>query len=166
MDWTPGTIATLTLLWGEGILATDIGCRLGCSKSCVIGKAHRLHLPGRPSPIRRGLGTQTKPKPPGAPKIAKQVKVKTPTKQSYNSPQPGPTIADQRRAYFQSIGTNGHTCTAMLGEPKTPEFKPCTEPALINRAFCLEHAVAYLVPVRPLLKRAGGPADPGRIEQG
>jgi len=30
----------------------EIGRHLGVSKNAVVGKAHRLDLPGRPSPIR------------------------------------------------------------------------------------------------------------------
>ena len=31
----------------------EIGRRMGISKNAVVGKAHRLNLPARPSPIRR-----------------------------------------------------------------------------------------------------------------
>ena len=53
MSWTPELIATLTTLWSDGLPTTEIGRRLGMSKNAVIGKAHRLGLSGRPSPIRR-----------------------------------------------------------------------------------------------------------------
>ena len=53
MSWTPELIASLESLWNEGLATTEIGRRLGMSKNAVIGKAHRLGLSGRPSPIRR-----------------------------------------------------------------------------------------------------------------
>ena len=53
MSWTPELIASLENLWNDGLTTTEIGRRLGMSKNAVIGKAHRLGLSGRPSPIRR-----------------------------------------------------------------------------------------------------------------
>ncbi len=53
MSWTPEVVESLRSLWAEGLTTTEIGRRLGMSKNAVIGKAHRLGLNGRPSPIRR-----------------------------------------------------------------------------------------------------------------
>src|SRR3546814_5339732 len=53
MSWTPELVSSLQSLWNEGLPTTEIGRRLGMSKNAVIGKAHRLGLSGRPSPIRR-----------------------------------------------------------------------------------------------------------------
>lgn len=45
-------------LWGAGTPTLEIGRRLGVTKSAVIGKARRLGLPCRPSPVgRKGRGT-------------------------------------------------------------------------------------------------------------
>lgn len=55
--WTNELIERLKVLWAEGILTREIGDRLGTTKSAIIGKAHRLLLPTRDSPI--------KPRPPG-----------------------------------------------------------------------------------------------------
>ena len=55
MIWTDEKIALLGTLWGEGRPASEIALILGddLSRNAVIGKAHRLGLSGRPSPIRR-----------------------------------------------------------------------------------------------------------------
>ena len=51
--WTSDRVARLTRLWGSGmsarLIAEDLGC--GISRDAVIGKAHRLRLAGRLSPI-------------------------------------------------------------------------------------------------------------------
>ena len=39
--------------WMRGETAADIAAALGISRNAVIGKAHRLGLPARPSPIKR-----------------------------------------------------------------------------------------------------------------
>jgi GcrA cell cycle regulator len=51
--WTDDRIAKLKKLWAEGLTTGEIGKRLGVSKNAVVGKAHRLGLKSRPSPIRR-----------------------------------------------------------------------------------------------------------------
>lgn len=61
-EWTPDVIQRLRTLWAEGISTAEIGNRLGFSKNAVVGKVHRLKLPGRPSPIRREHGIPQQPK--------------------------------------------------------------------------------------------------------
>ncbi|MCQ4161483.1 GcrA family cell cycle regulator, partial [Roseomonas sp. GC11] len=53
MEWTAEAIEALRALWAEGHSTAEIGRRMGISKNAVVGKAHRLNLPARPSPIRR-----------------------------------------------------------------------------------------------------------------
>lgn len=50
--WPPERIAKLRKFWDEGLSGSQIGERLGTTKNAVIGEAHRLGLPRRPSPIR------------------------------------------------------------------------------------------------------------------
>ena len=53
--WTDDRIAKLKKLWTEGLPTGEIGKRLGVSKNAVVGKAHRLSLKSRPSPIRKAV---------------------------------------------------------------------------------------------------------------
>lgn len=52
MDWTDDLIARLRNLWSQGLSTAEIGRQLSITKNAVVGKAHRLGLPPRPSPIR------------------------------------------------------------------------------------------------------------------
>lgn len=61
MEWNDEVIARLRTLWDEGHSTAEIGRRLGVSKNAIVGKAHRLSLPPRPSPIRRGTGEAPRP---------------------------------------------------------------------------------------------------------
>ena len=56
MSWTEDRVAVLRQLWGNGKSASEIAEILGgvWTRNAVIGKAHRLGLSGRPSPIRKG----------------------------------------------------------------------------------------------------------------
>jgi GcrA cell cycle regulator len=52
MNWTDERIATLTKMWESGATASQIADELGgVSRNAVIGKAHRLGLKSRPSPV-------------------------------------------------------------------------------------------------------------------
>lgn len=51
MSAWPGADGALRLGWAQGLSASQIGHRIGVSKNAVIGRAHRLNLPPRPSPI-------------------------------------------------------------------------------------------------------------------
>src|ERR1700759_5603495 len=71
MVWDDETIRQLRALWAEGHSTAEFGRRLGVSKNAIVGKAHRLEVDGRPSPIRRGAGKSDSdrpaplPRPPG-----------------------------------------------------------------------------------------------------
>ncbi|MBR0684251.1 GcrA cell cycle regulator, partial [Roseomonas eburnea] len=63
MDWTTEAIERLKALWAEGHSTAEIGRRMGISKNAVVGKAHRLNLSARPSPIRRDAAPRPAPVP-------------------------------------------------------------------------------------------------------
>src|SRR5687768_6257906 len=50
--WTDTLQARLRELWEQGLTASQIATELCVTRNAVIGKAHRLGLAGRPSPIR------------------------------------------------------------------------------------------------------------------
>ena len=55
MSWTEERIDRLKAMWTEGATASQIADELGgVSRNAVIGKAHRLGLEARPSPVRPG----------------------------------------------------------------------------------------------------------------
>ena len=54
--WTPERITQLTEFWNQGLSTAEIGRRIGVSKNAVVGKAHRLYLTPRPSPLKRAPG--------------------------------------------------------------------------------------------------------------
>lgn len=55
MSWTEERIDRLKTMWAEGATASQIADELGgVSRNAVIGKAHRLGLEARPSPVKPG----------------------------------------------------------------------------------------------------------------
>jgi GcrA cell cycle regulator len=77
MSWTDERIEKLKSMWEKGMTASQIADELGgVSRNAVIGKAHRLDLQSRPSPVKAhddGKVVPRKSSPPKAVKPAPQL---------------------------------------------------------------------------------------------
>jgi GcrA cell cycle regulator len=153
MEWSSEAIDTLRALWAEGHSTAEIGRRMGVSKNAVVGKAHRLNLSARPSPIRRDVeaGRPAAPRPAAARPVAPRPAVARPAAAAPVAVAPRPAMPAPPAAApaaavlrpFQRLG--GRACCWPIGEPGTPEFRFCTSEALSGKPYCPEHAsVAYV----------------------
>jgi GcrA cell cycle regulator len=91
MNWTDERIATLTKMWESGATASQIADELGgVSRNAVIGKAHRLGLKARPSPVKPNEEkvTSKAADPAQAAKVKPKVKAPLPV-----SPKPAQPVA-------------------------------------------------------------------------
>lgn len=83
MSWTDERIETLKKMWEEGHPASKIAEELGgVSRNAVIGKAHRLGLEKRPSPVKpdkaeAAAKADAKPKKPKKKKAEKPAKAES-----------------------------------------------------------------------------------------
>ena len=69
MSWTEERIERLKSMWTKGATASQIAEELGgVSRNAVIGKAHRLGLESRPSPVKPGEEKEPKSAKPAAKK--------------------------------------------------------------------------------------------------
>ena len=55
MPWTDDKVSQLRELWDQGLPTSQIGKILDFTKNAVVGKAHRIGLERRPSPIKRNI---------------------------------------------------------------------------------------------------------------
>ena len=79
MSWTEERIERLKKMWHDGATASQIADELGgVSRNAVIGKAHRLGLEQRPSPVKPGEEKEAKK--PAAPVAAPAAATKAPPK--------------------------------------------------------------------------------------
>ena len=93
MSWTDERIATLTKMWESGATASQIADELGgVSRNAVIGKAHRLGLKARPSPVKANDAKKAKPAAPRS-KTAKPVAKPEPARPREAAPPPPPRPA-------------------------------------------------------------------------
>jgi len=134
--WTEGTIARLRELWSEGHATAEIGRRLGVSKSAVVGKAHRLDLTARPSPIKAGgltAGPRLREIKAVVPKLSDMIMLPSCAPPTSREPTPR---AEQR----QSAISRTKTCCWPIGNPKQSGFRFCDAPALVAKPYCEDHA--------------------------
>lgn len=89
MSWTEERIEKLTKMWEGGSTASQIAEELGgVSRNAVIGKAHRLGLKARPSPVK----ANEKVADPAASKPAEKA-AERPAEKAEASPAPAPRAA-------------------------------------------------------------------------
>jgi GcrA cell cycle regulator len=89
LSWTEERIDTLKKMWDSGLTATQIAEELGgVSRNAVIGKAHRLGLPARPSPVK-----PNEPKAAAEPKAAPAPRAAAPAAPRESAPAPAPRAA-------------------------------------------------------------------------
>ena len=141
MEWDERQVQRLRALWDEGLSIAEIGRRLETSKNSVVGKAHRLDLPARPSPIRAPNGAQ----PPTVPRVYKRslpplpcivAAPPRPPHQPPAPPQKAPEPPKPRRPPT--------ACQWPLGEPGSKGFRLCGDPAADGYPYCATHCrVAY-----------------------
>lgn len=160
MEWNVEAINRLRALWAEGHSTAEIGRRMGVSKNAVVGKAHRLNLPARPSPIRRDVVAAPRPAParrhtlpPLRAALREPLPVLTPQPLRRLEPgltapaataAPRPVVASPRP--FPRVGAK--SCCWPIGEPGTSGFTFCTAEAMLAKPYCAEHAAIAYVKVR------------------
>ena len=144
MDWTAEAIDQLRAFWAEGHSTAEIGRRMGISKNAVVGKAHRLNLDARPSPIRRDAEAASRPaqvQPRRAPAAPGTPREAATTIRRPEKPAGQPATAVVRAFPRASL----RNCCWPLGEPGTADFRFCVAEALGGKPYCQEHAaVAYV----------------------
>jgi len=113
MSWTDERIERLKKMWHDGATASQIADELGgVSRNAVIGKAHRLGLEQRPSPVKPGEEKEAKKAASVAPPVAAakpEPKAEAPEAQSAAPAAPahrGRQLTPQELQY-RSIGPGG-----------------------------------------------------------
>lgn len=157
MNWTDERVEKLKKLWSEGLSASQIAAQLGgVSRNAVIGKVHRLALPGRAKAGGTPTATRAK-RPTTAPRpsnFAPRVVTRTVARPA------GATVVKEEIAFeyddapLARIDTNvvlpmsrrlelteltERTCKWPNGDPLTDDFHFCGNESPDNSPYCLYH---------------------------
>lgn len=131
MSWTDERVALLKKLWGEGKTAAEIAKELGdVTRNAVIGKAHRLKLSNRVSPIQQN---------------------KKPAPAQKSPPRKIEKIHDAKHdgEKIDLIDLKAGECRWPHGDPKEASFGFCGAQVHTGLPYCPEHAqLAYQAATR------------------
>ena len=120
--WDEDKLNKLKKLWDDGLPITKIGNELGVSRNAIAGKAHRMGLPKRNSPISK-LGDLRK----NQSKKTSETKKHLPLK-----------------IMLRDVEWSRNRCCWPIGDPKLPGFAFCGTPIIPGRPYCEEHSnLAY-----------------------
>lgn len=155
MSWTEDRVSLLTKLWGEGHTAAEIAKQLGgVTRNAVIGKAHRLKLSNRVSPIQQNKKVSPKTaanKNEKSPKVVE--KAKAPRVKKAVSTPAAPVLPEepieQRDDLYSLMELKPRMCRWPCGDPKEEGFGFCGHNAMAGLPYCPEHAkMAYQAATR------------------
>jgi GcrA cell cycle regulator len=157
MDWSEERIAELGRLWAEGLSASKIAGQLGgVSRNAVIGKVHRLGLPGRKTASRASKAKpsnkscQTAParsarlvsavqgalalKPVAAPEPRPKPRLVI-----VPEPEPELELELEIAAGVTLLDLDEDMCRWPEGDPKAPDFHFCGQPSVESQSYCARH---------------------------
>ena len=120
--WDKKQLEKLIKLWDEGLPITKIGLELGVSRNAIAGKAHRLGLPKRNSPISKSGDPRKN-------KVVSNVE----------------TIRElPLKISLREVEWSRNRCCWPIGDPKLPGFSFCGTSIMPGRPYCEEHSnLAY-----------------------
>ncbi|HEY4547772.1 MAG TPA: GcrA family cell cycle regulator [Pedomonas sp.] len=141
MSWTDERIELLKQLWEKGSSASQIAEELGegVTRNAVIGKAHRLGLKARPSPVKAGAPKKAAAAAPKKPKVVTKPKRVT------------------------LLDLSDKICKWPHGHPGDEDFHFCGKNVQPGFPYCSEHcAVAYQAQLPRRDRRPLPPLGPRR----
>ena len=149
MSWNDENVSRLRDLWDQGLPTAQIGKLIGFTKNAVVGKAHRIGLERRPSPIRR---TAVKPD-------RKKARSPVMPQLNFESKQESDNIQNRETLSFKPVVRNLFSpsvkrgCEWPMGHPDEPEFHFCDKERFEDKPYCIHHCtIAYVIPEKEEVK--------------
>jgi GcrA cell cycle regulator len=169
MSWTDERIETLRKLWENGLTASQIADELGgVSRNAVIGKAHRLGLKSRPSPVKSSEDSGESKPAPAKPAVERAARPAAAPKQAAPraaAPTPAPAPAAKPAAPIRATAPAApveETDSATPAAPAVEARKP-DGPRLVSigpGGFIRQGPGDQQAPIPPAPPRRRVPAKP------
>ena len=116
--WDDQKLEKLKKLWDQGLPITKIGIEIGVSRNAIAGKADRMGLPKRNSPISKS----------GDPRKNQVVSLNENLKQL------------PLKILLRDVEWSRNRCCWPIGDPKLPGFAFCGTSIVPGRPYCEEHS--------------------------
>jgi GcrA cell cycle regulator len=161
MSWTDERIAKLTKMWEGGATASQIADELGgVSRNAVIGKAHRLGLQSRPSPVKAN-----EPEPAPAPKPKEKAERPAaakaePVKAAPSAPALAPTPAPTPEDAYDEVEDEAPAADVADAEPAEPAAPQPIVRSIGPGGFVRQGPSDQQAPIPPAPPRRLVPAKP------
>lgn len=142
MSWTDDRITLLKRLWSEGKTAAEIAKALGgVTRNAVIGKAHRLKLSNRVSPIQQN-NKKSAP-------VSAKIQPQSVERKIQKAP------AQDNRKRIPLVDLKANQCRWPIGDPREENFGFCGHTQIAGLPYCAEHAkLAYQAATRNRILKA------------
>ncbi|SIQ03967.1 GcrA cell cycle regulator [Rhizobium sp. RU35A] len=178
MNWTDERVEKLKRLWADGLSASQIAAQLGgVSRNAVIGKVHRLNLPGRAKaggatqaasrPQARNTSaprapnfaarattasaTRTVTRPVGATVVKEEIEIEVTQQPEFEAPA-NVVVPMSRRLSLTDL--TERTCKWPMGDPLKDDFHFCGAESGESSPYCRYHARLAYQPVNERRKAA------------
>lgn len=167
MGWTDERVELLKKFWSEGLSASQIAAQLGgVSRNAVIGKVHRLKLPGRGKTAQGSGRAQKTLSSPSSPRMRRTSSTVLPTnaascsveasslkmefvaedvKETEVPEKPDVVVPISRHLNLLQLSEN--TCRWPVGDPLSSDFHFCGADSGENSPYCAFHAKIAFQPV-------------------
>ena len=120
--WDEDKLNKLRKLWDDGLPITKIGNEIGVSRNAIAGKAHRMGLPKRNSPISKS----------GDPRKNQKTNISDNSREL------------PLKIMLRDVEWSRNRCCWPNGDPKLPGFSFCGTSIVPGRPYCEEHSnLAY-----------------------
>lgn len=145
MAWTDDRIEILRKLWDQGLTASQIAKELGegVTRNAVIGKAHRLGLKSRPSPVKSDKK-----------KAAVAKTSKAPAAPTKVAPKKAVSKKSKRLGLLE---LTERTCKWPIGHPGEVDFHFCGKDSINGHPYCAAHCEEAYQAQQPRKNRAPQP---------
>jgi GcrA cell cycle regulator len=160
MSWTDERIEKLTKMWEGGATASQIAEELGgVSRNAVIGKAHRLGLKARPSPVKPNDKSEAAPA--KAPRPAAEPPAPAEPREAAPRPVPAPPAPPAPRAPVAAAPVASPAAPSEAATVDTPA--PAPQPRIVSvgpGGFLRQGPGDQQAPIPPAPPRRLVPARP------
>ncbi|MDE8653045.1 GcrA family cell cycle regulator [Novosphingobium album (ex Liu et al. 2023)] len=130
MSWTDERIEKLTKMWEGGATASQIADELGgVSRNAVIGKAHRLGLKARPSPVKANEKPAVRPAAAAAAPTPKKPKPVVEARPAAPDPEPEEPRIEEEESFDDPTPVRAAPSAEPVPPPAAP---PVDQPRIVS----------------------------------